>query len=60
MAVSSPSGHGPLSGRPLTKCRDAVGIGAARPARAVAAVGISGSFLDMNMVGLLMIGRRNI
>jgi hypothetical protein len=39
----------------LTKCRDAVGIGSARPVSAVATVGISGFFLDMNMVGLLMI-----
>jgi hypothetical protein len=39
----------------MTKCWDAVGIGSARPLRAVAAVGISGFFLDMNMVGLLML-----
>jgi hypothetical protein len=39
----------------LTKCRDAVGIGSARPLSAVAAVGISGFFFDMNMVGLLKV-----
>src|SRR5271170_1697674 len=54
-AVSRPCGHGPSSGRPLTKCWDAVGIGAARPLSAVAEVGISGFFLDMNMVGLLIL-----
>src|SRR5262245_28090202 len=56
IAVSSPAGHGPLRGWPLTKCTDAVGIGSARPLRAVAAVGISGFFLDMNMLGLLVTG----
>src|SRR5215470_18016872 len=50
MAVSKPSGYGPLSGRCNTKCSRAVGIGVERPGKASAADGISSFFLNMNMV----------
>src|SRR5262252_8962149 len=50
IAVSKPSGYGPLSGRPLTKWRDAVGIGSLRPGNAVAALGISSFFLNVNIL----------
>src|SRR6185295_19687388 len=49
IAVSRPSGYGPFSGRPLTKCLAAVGIGLARPGSASAAAGISAFFLNMNI-----------
>jgi hypothetical protein len=39
----------------LTKCVAAVGIGAARPLSAVAAVGISGFFLAKNMIGSCLV-----
>src|SRR5712671_2612463 len=50
IAVSEPSGYGPLSGRPLTKWRDAVAIGSLRPGSAVAALGISSFFLNVNIL----------
>src|SRR5262249_50181810 len=50
IAVSEPSGYGPLSGRPLTKWREAVAIGSLRPGSAVAALGISSFFLNMNIL----------
>src|SRR5579871_4606486 len=54
IAVSRPSGYGPLSGRPLTKWRAAVAIGSLRPGRAVAALGISSFFLNVNILHLLV------
>src|SRR5712671_6171730 len=54
IAVSEPSGYGPLSGRPLTKWRDAVGIGSLRPGSAAAALGISSFFLNVNILTFLV------
>src|SRR5712691_1339023 len=57
IALSKPSGYGPLSGRCKTKCSRAVGIGVERPGSASAADGISSFFLNMNMAAS-PVGRR--
>src|SRR6516162_2134086 len=47
--VFQPSAYGPLSGRPLTKWCDAVAMGSLRPGSAVAVLGISSFFLNVNI-----------
>src|ERR1044072_3426807 len=51
IAVSSPAGYGPFSGRFRTKWLAAVGMALGRPGRASAALGISAFFLNMNIQG---------
>src|SRR5579862_7990285 len=59
IAMASPSGYGPLSPWPLTKCVRAVGMAVARPGKASSADGIS-SFLRNENMRRLLIGDPNI
>ena len=52
IAVSRPSGYGPLRAFPLTKWRVAVGIAVGRPGSASPGPGIASFFLVMNMGNL--------